>query len=239
VHCFTNGLDGELPSNITVTHLADTPLVKTRFVDRDNGYRLFESKSSDLDEVRRDPLPDFDDYDVVLIADFGHGLLDKRAINARIAQRRRAHVAVMAQVNSSNYGYNLPTKYAGADYYSANRTEAELCLHERGLPLDELIERMAGLLDARALSVTDGENGAIVMSAGRVVSLPTLSTSVVDTIGCGDAYFTFSSLAAAMRCPTAVVGLAGSIGAAAVAQRRGNESPTSEQEFLTIGKIVI
>ncbi len=70
-------------------------------------------------------------------------------------------------------------------------------------------------------------------------ALPTLSTSVVDTIGCGDAYFALSSLAAALRCPTRVIALAGSIGAAAVAQRRGNESPTSEQEFLTIGKIVI
>ena len=70
-------------------------------------------------------------------------------------------------------------------------------------------------------------------------SLPTLSTSVVDTIGCGDAYFALSSLAARLGCPAPVVALAGSIGAAAVAQRRGNESPTSEQEFLTIGKIVI
>jgi hypothetical protein len=36
-----------------------------------------------------------------------------------------------------------------------------------------------------------------------------------------------------------VIALVGSIGAAAVAQRRGNESAISEQEFLTIGKIVI
>ena len=49
----------------------------------------------------------------------------------------------MAQVNSSNYGYNLPTKYDGADYYSVNRTEAELCLRERGLPLPDLLDRMA------------------------------------------------------------------------------------------------
>jgi hypothetical protein len=33
--------------------------------------------------------------------------------------------------------------------------------------------------------------------------------------------------------------LVGAIGAAGVAQRRGNESAVSEQEFLTIGKIVI
>ena len=63
--------------------------MKTRFVDRDNGYRLFEAKSPDLKNVRRDALPDFDAYDLVLIADFGHGLLDAKALNARIADRRR------------------------------------------------------------------------------------------------------------------------------------------------------
>jgi len=35
------------------------------------------------------------------------------------------------------------------------------------------------------------------------------------------------------------VGLAGSIGAAAMTQRRCNERPVSEQEFTTIEKIVI
>jgi cytidyltransferase-like protein len=239
VHCVTNGLNDPLPSNVTVTRLADNLLVKTRFVDRDNGYRLFESKSPDLVNVRREALPDFDDYDVVLIADFGHGLLDAKAINVRIAAHRQSFVGAMVQVNSSNYGYNLPTKYAGVDYYSVNRTEAELCLRERGLPLPELLDQMRSLLAARALSITDGENGAIVSHNGDVFSLPTVSTSVVDTIGCGDAYFTLSSLAASLGCPASVIALAGSIGAAAVAQRRGNESPTSEQEFLTIGKIVI
>jgi cytidyltransferase-like protein len=239
VHCFTNGLTEPLPANITVTRTADDLLVKTRFVDQENGYRLFESKSQDLRDVRRDVLPDFDDYDLVLVADFGHGLLDAKAVNARIARRRRSAVAAMAQVNSSNYGYNLPTKYAGADYYSVNRTEAELSLHERNLPLPEIVDRMYSRLGATALSVTDGENGAMVKRGDDVFALPTLSTSVVDTIGCGDAYFALSSLAAALGCPTRIVALAGSIGAAAVAQRRGNDSPTSEQEFLTIGKIVI
>jgi cytidyltransferase-like protein len=239
VHCITNGLDDPMPSNVTVTRLADNLLVTTRFIDGDNGCRLFESTSPDLVDVRREALPDFDDYDVVLIADFGHGLLDAKAINARLAAQRQAFVGAMVQVNSGNFGFSLPTKYAGADYYSVNRTEAELCLRERGLPLLDLLDRMRGLLAARVLSVNDGENGAMVSSNGDVFSLPTASTSVVDTIGCGDAFFALSSLAASLGCPASVIALAGSIGAAAVAQRRGNESATSEQEFLTIGKIVI
>lgn len=239
VNCFTNGGPHEFPSNVKVTPLTESPLVKTRFVDRDSGLPLFESKILDLPDVSRD-LPDFDDYDLVLVADFGHGLLDARAINEQIKKKKKScFVAAMAQVNSSNYGYNLPVKYIGADYYSLNRTEAELSLHEKDLPSAELVDRMARLLACRALSVTDGKQGAVVKMGDEVFSLPTLSTSVVDTIGCGDAYFALSSVAACLGLPARLVALAGSIGAAAMTQRRCNDRPVSEQEFMTIAKIVI
>jgi cytidyltransferase-like protein len=238
VSAFTNGGPHEFPPNVRVTPLTDSPLVKTRFVDRDSGLPLFESKILDLPDVSRE-LPVFDDYDLVLVADFGHGLLDAAAINGKIRKKKSCFVGAMAQVNSSNYGYNLPVKYVGADYYSVNRTEAELSLHEKDLPSAELVERMARLLGSRALSVTDGKEGVVVKMGDDVFSLPTLSTSVVDTIGCGDAYFALSSVAACIGLPARLVALAGSIGAAAMTQRRCNERPVSEQEFMTIAKIVI
>jgi cytidyltransferase-like protein len=239
VHCVTNGLVGPLPGNISVTHITPGQLVETRFVDRNGGHPLFKSRSLDLANVRRDALPDFDDFDLVLVADYGHGLLDAPGVNARIAGRSRAFVAAMAQVNSSNYGYNLPTKYAGADYYSLNRTEAELCIHERDLQADALVDRVSRLLNCPAVSVTDGDQGAVVALGDDRFAVPTLITVVIDTIGCGDAYFALSSVAASLRLPARLVGLVGSIGAAAMAQRRCNERAVSEQEFLTIAKIVI
>jgi cytidyltransferase-like protein len=240
VDCYTNGLDAsDVPANVTVHPLAASPLVKTRFVDRDTGFPLFENKQLALANIRRDALPKFDDYDLVLVADFGHGLLDAAAVNARIAATKTAFVGAMAQVNSSNYGYNLPSKYVGAHYYSVNRTEAELCLHEQGQPLESLARRIQALLKAHTISVTDGSAGALTLAGADQFALPTLSTSVVDTIGCGDAYFALSSLAACQKLPASLVVLAGSIGAAAMSQRRCNERPVSEQEFMTIAKIVI
>jgi cytidyltransferase-like protein len=239
VHCVTNGLTNDLPSNIQVRNLSTGQLIETRFVDRDTGHPIFKSKSLNLTDIAPEGLPDFDDYDVVLIADFGHGLLDEAAINQRIAARKHAFVSAMAQVNSSNYGYNLPIKYVGADYYSLNRTEAELCLHQRNLSLPRLVEESMRLLHADAVSVTDGPQGAMVAAGGDRFALPSLSVSTVDTIGCGDAYFALSSAAIALGLPASVVTLVGSIGAAAMTQRRCNESPVTEQEFLTIGKIVI
>jgi sugar/nucleoside kinase (ribokinase family) len=75
----------------------------------------------------------------------------------------------------------------GADYYSLNRTEAELCLHERHLSLPELVERLSQLLEGHTLSVTDGANGAMVKMGEDRFAIPSLSVSPVDTIGCGDA----------------------------------------------------
>jgi glycerol-3-phosphate cytidylyltransferase-like family protein len=239
VHCFTNGLTAAMPPNVHVLNLSPGQLTETRFVDRATGYPVFKSKSLSLTDVARDALPAFDAYDLVLIADFGHGLLDAAAINRHIADRERACVAAMAQVNSSNYGYNLPAKYIGADYYSLNRTEAELCLHQRDLPLPELVARSAALLHADALSVTDGEQGVMVGVNHETCALPSLSISAVDTIGCGDAHFALSSVGIAAGFPAPVVALVGSIGAAAMTQRRCNESPVTEHEFMTIGKIVI
>jgi cytidyltransferase-like protein len=239
VHCYTNGLTGALPANVKVVDLNDAPLVKTRFVDADTGHKLFECKSDDVKSVAVERLPDFDQFDLVLLADFGHGLLDRALMNGKIAATKKAFVAAMAQVNSSNYGYNLPTKYRGAHFYSLNRTEAELCLQERGLPVADVAARMSTILDSTFLAVTDGERGAHITRRGETYMLPTLSTSTVDTIGCGDAFFALASVAASLGCPAGLVALAGSIGAAAVAQRRGNERPISDQEFMTIGKIVI
>jgi cytidyltransferase-like protein len=239
VHCFTNDLAAELPPNVRVTNMTPGTLVETRFVDRESGRPVFKSKSFNLPEFAHDTIPRFDDYDLVLLADFGHGLLDASVVNRRIAERRRAFVAAMAQVNSSNYGYNLPIKYVGADYYVLNRTEAELCLHERDLPLGDLITRSSRLLQCDRVSVTDGGHGAGVVIKGDRFDMPSLSVNVVDTIGCGDAYFALSSAAACAGLPANVVTLAGSIAAAAMTQRRCNESPITEQEFLTIGKIVI
>ena len=239
VHCFTNGPAQDAPANVHHASLADGVLVETRFVEAGPGRPVFKTKSVGLSGVNLDGAPRFDDYDLVVIADFGHGLLDSETINRRIAERTSATVAAMAQVNSSNYGYNLPIQYRGADCYTLNRTEAELCLHERHLTLEQLAEHSVRLLNAPWVSVTDGDNGVMVVHGRDQFALPSLSVSVVDTIGCGDAYLALSSVAVRLDLPPAQVALVGSIGAAAMTQRRCNESAVTESEFLTIGKIVI
>jgi len=181
VDCWSNVGDADAPPNVRQRPIARGAIVETRFVDTDSGRAVFKTRRTTVSDVDHEALPAFDDYDLVLIADFGHGLLDAAELNRRTAERAHATVAAMAQVNSGNFGYNLPTKYVGADYYALNRTEAELCLHERSLPLDDLVVRSAARLQCDTVSVTDGDDGVAVLRRGERFALPSLSATVVDT----------------------------------------------------------
>ena len=87
----------------------------------------------------------------------------------------------MVQVNSSNYGYNLPTKYTGADDYSLESDGSRALPPRAGARCcRRLVDRMSAACSAvRELSVTDGANGVMVAGRRRAFTLPTLSTGVV------------------------------------------------------------
>ena len=239
VDLYTNYFPEENISNLQVFPLNRSHLVKTRFVNIENNVALFESKKLTVKDIDNIIFPNFNAYDVVLIADFGHGLLDADIINEKINNSRGTFVATMVQTNSSNYGFNLPFKYKNFNYCSMNRTEAELCLQKRNLSMDVLVEEVSKLIGFSSISVTDGDNGSYIKFDDNLFHMPTLSETIIDTIGCGDAYFAFSSLAVFLQNHSQFIALVGNIGAAAMAQKLCNESSISGEEFLTIGKIVI
>jgi len=68
------------------------------------------------------------DYDLVIVADFGHGLLRPSSIDKLTASAR--FLAVNTQSNSANLGYNLITKYPRADYICIDAAEAHLAVSD-------------------------------------------------------------------------------------------------------------
>lgn len=239
VDLFTNCFPYNEDSNLKIFPLSDGILKKTRFVNIENNVSLFESKEIKINNVNNTILPDFDNYDLVIIADFGHRLLDANLMNIKLDKRKKSIAAIMAQSNSSNYGFNLPIKYKNADYFSMNRIEAELCLHMQGLNINQIIEGITEIFHKKIYSITDGNNGAYYIRNSKSYYLPSLCESTIDTIGCGDAYLVFSSIATICDMRPEFITLAGNIGAAGMAQKICNESPIDELEFMTIAKIVI
>jgi ribokinase len=77
---------------------------------------------------------------------------------------------------------------AGVDVLAPNRVElAQLA----GAPVPETVEdaaTLAGHLPARAVVVTLGADGALVVADGRVTHVPSVPVRPVDTTAAGDAF---------------------------------------------------
>lgn len=155
---------------------------KSRRIEEGPYYvkKVHEEHSSESAEgwKWRDPAA----YDVVIITDFGHGAVKDWMI--RDMTDNAKFLAVNAQTNSANIGFNLITKYKRADYVVIDELEARLAAHDRDSPIEDVIRK----LGFPKIIVTLGQYGSIGFD-GSFYKAPAVSSKVVDTMGAGDAFF--------------------------------------------------
>lgn len=239
VDYYTNEIDDKYShENLNIIPIAKGNISKTRFVDNERNNIVYENKIIDPLESDLSILPNLEEYDLVMVSDFGHGLLD--AVQAqRLAKTNSRFFAVQVQSNSSNFGFNLVSKYPFADYYSLNKLEAELLLHKRYSDYKEIVNNLSEVLRSKQFALTLSQNGAVIKNFDTEAQLPALSQTIVDTIGCGDAFFTYSSLAIKLGFDARHAVLFGNVGSAIMSQKICNETPVTRNEFQTVCKIVI
>lgn len=136
---------------------------------------------------------DIGSYDLVIVTDFGHGALTKDLIT-RLGKEAR-FLAVNAQTNSTNYGFNLITKYARADYVVVDEIEARLAAQDKESPIEDVILK----LGFKKIIVTMGAKGAVGFD-GAFTRQKALTNQVVDTMGAGDAFLSVSAPFAKAGC---------------------------------------
>jgi len=221
----------------SVQCIAPQEIVKTRFCDEATGVQLFELKNTKI--VRCDSLQQLPKADILLMVDFGHGLCDQD-IRQRIHEMCQPNfTGIMAQTNSSNYGFNSPSKYKEADYFSLNTLEAQLLQGRPNNDPARLAASLSGYLDYKYASVTAGSAGAYIISSKEDPELVEAACSrVSDTVGCGDAYFAFSSLALATGSAPAFAAMLGNLGGALVGQKKYSYPPITVSEMTNLAKIV-
>ena len=185
--------------------------------------------------VRTDLTQRVSEADLTLVADFGQGFLGEGSIEAVTANAR--FVAVNAQTNAINQGYNVITRYPRADYVCIDAEEARLAFRDRSAPLTDVIDRLAEQLGTNLFTVTRGPEGSMVRdAAGEVVTVPTFSREVVDTTGAGDALLAVTAPCATRGCEPELLGFVGNaVGALAVRIVGNKESvePTQLYRFIT------
>jgi bifunctional ADP-heptose synthase (sugar kinase/adenylyltransferase) len=216
-------------------YFRDAPTItKRRFVDADLS-KFFEVYFFREDSVSGETEGDIcrwldthvGSYDVVVVPDFGNGLITPAMISSLDAKAK--FLAVNTQINSGNRGYHVIHRYPRVDFVSLNEPELRLAAHNRHDSLEVVSERVGDRVLAKQLAVTRGTKGVMMFDRESRVfhNVPALSTKVVDRIGAGDAFLSLAGLCVAKGLDTEVAAFIGSVAAAMDVQIVCNREPVN------------
>ncbi len=203
--------------------------VKKRYVNPGSNQKLFEvcdlndRPLSATEEQRiaaylNEALPS---YDLVVINDFGHGMLTPTLIQTIVEKSKS--VALNVQVNGANQGFNLVTNYSKADFVCIDDRELRLATRDNHGAVDVLMKKVADLLSARHMIATQGGSGSKSFSRSEgFCSTPAFATSSVDKVGAGDAFFAYTAPCFAAGVPQELIGFIGNCVGALKVQIVGN-----------------
>ena len=209
-----DGVTGHLRKGVTATVIKrpDAPTVhKRRFVHRFLNQKLFEITFLEdrplLPQTQRDMTAAIDEHapkaDVVVVLDFGHGFFTGPVVER--LREKSTFLAVNAQINSSNRGFNSIRKYIGADYISVDEYEIRLPYGDRYGRLEDLIENLSRETGCRQINVTLGNHGTLYFDGNAYHRAPVFTDKVIDTMGAGDALLAATSLMVHSGAPSELV----------------------------------
>jgi rfaE bifunctional protein kinase chain/domain len=210
-------------------------IVKRRYLD---AYSL--AKMMGIYHLNPAPLGPDDDHafcalldqvlpgcDVVIVADYGHGLITPQGV-ARIGERAR-FLAVNTQMNAANHGYHTLSKYPRADYVCLHEGELRLDARDSEADIRGLIERASARVGAAAFTVTRGRAGTLLYRKDEgFLESPSLAEEVVERVGAGDAVLALTSLGVACEVSAEVIGLIGNLAGAQQVAVVGNSASVSK-----------
>lgn len=158
-----------------------------------------------------------EDYDLVVVADYGHRMLTERARQLLCDKAR--FLAVNTQSNAANTGFHAISKYPRADYVSLADRELRLECRSPGGDPEQLLMAVGKRLYATTIAVTLGNRGCLCYNRrAGFQRAPALATRVVDRVGAGDTFLAITALCAAIDAPLDVLAFLGNVaGAEAVA----------------------
>lgn len=214
-------------------------IVKTRYLDQHTGTKVFETY--DMSDEPPDEMEDeafsklvkaeIDSADLVLVADYGHGLISELVLET--LGSAPGLVSVNTQSNAGNRGFNSVSRYPRVDIVSLNGGEISLEMRRKHATLRELVPDLAKQTGARWVVVTEGAKGLSLWNTGaQVVEMPAFTERVRDRVGAGDALFAMVSVLLATNTPIPVVGLLGNLAGAAMVSDLGNRYTLSSVDML-------
>lgn len=204
---------------------------KRRFIDSHSGtkpFELYEMDDSALpDETEAEVIAEIKhiakDYDIVVVTDYGHGMMTAAVIETLTAEAK--FLAVNTQANAGNRGFNTLTRYARADYVSIAGNELELEVRVRGRSFSDSLVQLADQIDCRRFTITLGRDGSLHFDKDSgFTEGPALAIQVLDRVGAGDAVLSVTTPLVANGAPWDLIAFITNLAGAEMVGHLGNRN---------------
>jgi cytidyltransferase-like protein len=188
-----------LNSKIKIIHASKTEIKlinKSRFIDAYTKQKLFQINNNEnffleneihskiinrLNQIKSN-------YHKIIIFDYGHNLFNKKII--KLINESKNMYSINCQTNSSNYGFNLASKYNNGEIICIDEIEFRLSVNDKNTNIHLLIKNNIKKFNRfKTTIVTLGANGCYGYSNKQLIFVPTVIKNTADTTGCGDIFF--------------------------------------------------
>lgn len=234
-------LEEKMQVNVTCSSTFPT-IVKHRYIwentKREEYQKIFainnipmdvKYSESEFDIFERKLDAIIEEFDVVFLCDFGHGLINANI--KELIQKKAKYLVLNCQTNSSNKGFNIITKYSRADAFTLDQQELKLAYPEYALDEEKGLQCLREKLGGMGW-LTRGSSGAWGIEQNTVYDCPALTLNVKDTIGAGDAFFALAGVFSAVGASAEKAVLLGNIGGALGANIVGNKYAVEKVDVL-------
>jgi len=169
------------------------------------------------------------EFDFILISDFGHGFITPGL--QQFLQDSGKFIAVNAQTNSNNYGFNYITKYRNVGYISIDEKELRLPFGDNYGKIENLIEKLSKITGCNDITITLGQSGSMFYSGGIYYTSPAFASSVKDSVGAGDALLSITSLLKYKNVSADLIPFIGNCMGTLAVEIIGNEHPVYKKDL--------
>jgi rfaE bifunctional protein kinase chain/domain/rfaE bifunctional protein nucleotidyltransferase chain/domain len=214
-------------------------ILKRRFVDNIDRKKILGVYSINDDSLLNSEEDEFinaydeliDKHDVVIVSDYGHGILTPKIANH--ISKTKKFISLNAQVNAANIGTHNIKKYHDIDCLIINATELRHEMRQREGNIEDMALILKKMINSKYISVTQGKEGAILIDDyGKLVRCPGFASEVIDKVGSGDALLALLSVCLYSKLDEDLALFISSIAAAQSVETIGNSSPVNKVKLL-------
>ncbi|MGB9642216.1 MAG: D-glycero-beta-D-manno-heptose-7-phosphate kinase [Candidatus Ratteibacteria bacterium] len=198
-------------------------------VDNEQIEKLSQSETEKMQQFFE---KEIENYDAVIISDYGKGVIVPSLIThlVHLCRRYKKIITVDPKVNHFSY-------YKNVDCLTPNLMEASAGMHMPEPTTEQEIvnlgNRIMKSLQSNMLVITRGKDGMTIFTGSKVIHLPAISKEVFDVTGAGDTVIAVLTLALACGFDIVKAATFANLAAGVVVQKLGTAN-VSPEELKTI-----